>query len=351
MEVKFKMNSNEQKKVNLQRVSLQEVKNRILSYLEQNKFGSFKNFKEIELDDGSYLDDSQVSRAIKELIDEKKIVEIPRKRWKDYGIKKGDCRIAYILVKNNFSMIEWDIMMESIFEEGKLTQNKDKIERVLEEILGKRRERYLKYRNFDDFTKLIELYNNIWNFYQDIDRITAWQYNILDFILNAIESGSYVLSGNEKDDLDLKILNIFDKEKDKIINSNKSFFTKIIISKDIETVDLPIEIRIPIIAFKIHVLLNPEGSLKKIIDLYNKYVEELNNQWKSKALDNNLLNVRINNIRIIGYLINIYKNTAREYFLMDEIESFSTKLLEDILNEPSRDYAANLREIRDILLD
>jgi hypothetical protein len=242
-------------------------------------------------------------------------------------------------------------MMDSVFEKGKLTQNKDKIERVLEEIWGKKRERYLKYRNFDDFTKLIELYNNIGNFYQDIDRITAWQYNILDFILNAIESGFYVLSGNEKDDLDLKILNIFDKEKDKIINSNKSFFTKIIISKDIETVDLPIEIGIPIIAFKIHVLLNPEGSLKKIIDLYNKYVKELNNQWKSETLDKNLLNIKMNNIKIIAYLIYIYKNTAMEYFLMDTIESFSTTLLENILNKPLKDYAANLREIRDILLD
>ncbi|MGB9762802.1 MAG: hypothetical protein ACPLW7_02165 [Minisyncoccia bacterium] len=242
-------------------------------------------------------------------------------------------------------------MMDSVFEKGKLTQNKDKIERVLEEIWGKKRERYLKYRNFDDFTKLIELYNNIGNFYQDIDRITAWKYNILDFILNAIESGFYVLSRNEKDDLDLKILNIFDKEKDKIINSNKSFFTTNIISKDEVTVYLPPEIRIPIIAFKIHVLLKPEGSLKKIKDLYDNYVEELNKQGESKALDNNLLNVRMNNIRIIGYLIDIYKNTAREYFLMDEIENFSTKLLEDILNASSRDYAANLRYIRDILLD
>jgi hypothetical protein len=350
--MKFEMINKKHEKVNLQRVSLQEIKNKILIYLEKNKFGSFKIFKsEIKLDDGSYLDDSQVSRAIKELIDEKRIVEVPRKRWKDYGIKKGDCRIAYILVKNNFAMIEWDKMMNSIFEENKLTQNKDKIERVLEEIWGKRRERYLRYRNFEDFTKLIELYNNIEKFYQDTDSIIAWQYNILDFILNAIESGFYILSANEKIDLDSKMSEIFDNKLTTIINSNKSFFTTNIISKDEVTVDLPPEIRIPIIAFKIHVLLKPEGSLKKIKDLYDNYVEELNKQGESKALDNNLLNVRMNNIRIIGYLIDIYKNTAREYFLMDEIENFSTKLLEDILNASSRDYAANLRYIRDILLD
>jgi hypothetical protein len=350
--VKIEMSSKMKEKNNMQRIPLQDIKNKILEYLSNNKFGSFKKFKtEIKLEDGSNLDDYQVYRALNELKNEKKIVEVPRKRWKDYGIKKGDCKIAYILVKNNFSMIEWDEMMKSIFEKGKLTQNKDKIDRVLEEIWGKRRERYLKYRNYEDFINLIDLYNNIENFYQDKDRIIAWQYNILDFILNAIETGFYLLSENEKINPDYKILKIFDDKKDKIINTNESFFTKINISNDSYIIDLPPECRIPIIAFKIHVLLNPVGSLKIIKEFYMDYTNALKNQLENKALDNNLLSIRVNNIRIIGDLISVYKNTVKEYFLMDEIESFSRTLLKDILNAPSMDYAANLRYIRDILLD
>lgn len=131
--------------------------------------------------------DDQTSRAINYLKEKKKIAEVPPEGRKAYNIDSTSKRERhYIKIEDEFSAREWSTISVALKEPETVTA-------ALDEIIH-RKQRYSKFRTFQDLSVLMTAYESISGEFTEHYRIGVFQ-----FIRSCLESGTVVGEGNRSD--------------------------------------------------------------------------------------------------------------------------------------------------------
>lgn len=298
--------------------------------------------------------DDKAGRALRYLLDHRKIVELYHKQWNDYGIREHDKRKKYyVLAEDNFANKEWDKVKNTTemavsavdtehgnelvcailsvlphpgdevhvprMSESDLTESETDEEIRKAKVGMERRKRdevhvprMSRFRNKEDIQLLIQLYKKLveWN----IDQNYMGRWAILGFIYGCVISGTLMIGDTDKKELSEKFRNFAHDALAEMLHANDN------------ALNIASPMAIAFEAFRIYVALDQSGIIKWIGDELNNMLGLMDTSDAGEPYK----------AFIFQQMIDHYRSAYPQAFRMESVNELSLTLLEMILDGKTR---------------
>ena len=286
----------------------------VLKDIETSRTIDFSTIKELL---GS---DDKAGRALRYLLDHRKIVELYHKQWNDYGIREHDKRKKYyVLAEDNFANKEWDKVKnttEMAVSAVDAEHGSELVCAILSVLPHPGDEvhvpRMSRFRNKEDIQLLIQLYKKLveWN----IDQNYMGRWAILGFIYGCVISGTLMIGDTDKKELSEKFRNFAHDALSEMLHANDN------------ALNIASPMAIAFEVFRIYVALDQSGIIKWIGDELNNMLGLMDTSDAGEPYK----------AFIFQQMIDHYRSAYPQAFRMESVNELSLTLLEMILDGKTR---------------